>query len=296
MTDFRLKVFLSVAHHLSFTRASKELYISQPAISKHIQELESDFKVRLFERQGNRISLTSAGKQLVQHAEDIMLKYKELEYAMHQLHGDLVGELRLGASTTISQYILPPLLARFAELHPKVKLSLISGNTREIEEALENHSIDMGFIEGISRRNHLRYTPFLEDELSVIASAKAEIPLLIPADELVHYPLILREQGSGTLDVIQQELALHQIHIKDLQVPLYLGSTESIKLYIENSNALGIVSTRSVSSDIQRGLLKVVQIKGIQFRRELCFVALQGELSSLPAVFVDFVNQYKKKL
>ena len=296
MADFRLKVFLSVAHHLSFTAASKELYISQPAISKHIQELESDFKVRLFERKRNRISLTNAGKLLVEHAEELMLKYQNLEYAMHQLHGDLVGELRLGASSTIAQYILPPLLAQFAKLHPKVKLSLMSGNTKEIEEAIENHDIDLGFIEGTSRRNHLKYSAFIDDELIVISSTQSIIPPIITASELTTLPVILREQGSGTLDVIQVELNKHNIHIKDLYVPLYLGSTESIKLYVANSEALGIVSIRAVQDDIQHGLLRVIQIQGVEFKRELCFISLQGELSPLPSIFMDFVYQYKKKL
>lgn len=296
MADFRLRVFLSVAHHLSFTAASKELYISQPAISKHIQELESDFKVRLFERKRNRITLTTAGKLLVQHAEEIILKYQELEYAMHQLHGDYVGELRIGASSTIAQYILPPLLAQFAQIHPKVKLSLISGNTKLIEEAIENHDIDLGFIEGTSRRTHLKYSSFIDDELILISSTHSDIPSIISSTELTKYPVILREQGSGTLDVIQAELSKHQIHIKDLQVPLFLGSTESIKLYVANSDALGIVSTRAIQSDIQRGLLRIIQIQGMEFKRELCYISQQGELSPLSSMFVNFVNQYKKKL
>ena len=160
MADFRLKVFLTVAKHLSFTKASQELYISQPAISKHIQELESDFKTRLFERKGNSILLTISGELLVKHAEEIVDQYQQLEYAMHQLHGDFVGELKLGASTTIAQYVLPPILARFTEVHPKVKVSLISGNSREIEEAVEAHRIDLGLIEGIYRRSSLKYTSF----------------------------------------------------------------------------------------------------------------------------------------
>ena len=114
MTDFRLKVFLSVANHLSFTKASQELFISQPAISKHIQELESDFETRLFERRGNSIALTASGELLIKHAEELMEQYQHLEYAMHLLHGDYVGELKLGASTTIAQYVLPPILARFS--------------------------------------------------------------------------------------------------------------------------------------------------------------------------------------
>ncbi|WP_018109699.1 LysR family transcriptional regulator [Bacteroides propionicifaciens] len=296
MTDFRLKVFLSVAHHLSFTKASKELFISQPAISKHIQELESDFKARLFERKSNSIALTLAGKLLLQHAEGIIDKYKELEYAMHQLHGELVGELKLGASSTISQYVLPPLLAKFTSLNPQIKVSLLSGNTREIEDALENHEIDLGFIEGNYRRSHLKYTLLLADELVLIANPQAKIGSKIKLEDLCQYPLVLREQGSGTLDVIQEVLESGHIYLKDLNIPLHLGSTESIKLFVQNSDALGIVSVRAVQSDILLGRLREVRIENVAFNREFCQVSLQGESSGLSVEFMKFVDKYKDKL
>ncbi len=298
MSDFRLKVFLSVAKHLSFTKAAKELFISQPAISKHIQELESDFKVTLFERKGNSISLTSAGELLVIHAEELMQQYQQLEFDMHQLHGDFVGELRIGASTTISQYVLPPILARYLEAFPRVKLSLFSGNSREIEDALENHRIDIGFIEGISRRTTLKYIPFLKDSLVVIASsAKARrMPDRLAVADIYDYQLILREQGSGTLDVIEKSLSSAQVKLRNLNVPLYLGSTESIKLFVQNSNSLGIVSTRAVQNELAAGKLKQVQVEGLDVDREFCFVTLHGEQSELSNKFIRFASQYKEKL
>ena len=106
MSDFRLKVFQSVAKNLSFTKASQELFVSQPAITKHIQELETCYQTRLFERQGSKISLTEAGELLLKHSEKILDDYKQLEYEMHLLHDEYIGELKLGASTTIAPYIL----------------------------------------------------------------------------------------------------------------------------------------------------------------------------------------------
>lgn len=104
MSDFRLKVFQSVAKNLSFTKASQELFVSQPAITKHIQELEAAYQTRLFDRQGSRISLTEAGKLLLEHCERILEDYKRLEYEMHLLHNEYTGGLKLGASTTVAQY------------------------------------------------------------------------------------------------------------------------------------------------------------------------------------------------
>ena len=163
MSDFRLKVFRSVAKNLSFTKASQELFVSQPAITKHIQELEAAYQTRLFDRQGSRISLTESGNLLLEHCERILEDYKRLEYEMHLLHNEYPGGLKLGASTTIAQYVLPPLLASFIGKFPQVSLSLLNGNSREIEAALQEHRIDLGFVEGVFRLPNIRYTTFLED-------------------------------------------------------------------------------------------------------------------------------------
>lgn len=160
MSDFRLKVFRSVAKNLSFTKASQELFVSQPAITKHIQELEAAYQTRLFDRQGSRISLTESGNLLLEHCERILEDYKRLEYEMYLLHNEYTGGLKLGASTTIAQYVLPPLLASFIGKFPQVSLSLLNGNSREIEAALQEHRIDLGFVEGVFRLPNIRYTTF----------------------------------------------------------------------------------------------------------------------------------------
>ena len=240
MSDFRLKVFQSVAKNLSFTKASQELFVSQPAITKHIQELEACYQARLFDRQGNKISLTEAGKLLLEHSERILDAYKRLEYEMHLLHGDYIGELKLGASTTIAQYVLPPLLGNFIRKFPQVDLSLLNGNSREIETALQEHRIDLGLVEGIFRLPNLKYTTFLDDELVAIvhAQSKLSLPDEITPEDLQHIPLVLRERGSGTLDVFERALLQHSIKLSSLNVLMYLGGTESIKLFLEKRWAI----------------------------------------------------------
>ena len=156
MSDFRLKVFHSVAQNLSFTKASQELFISQPAITKHIQELESTYQTRLFDRQGGKISLTESGQLLLEHCERILDEYRKLEYEMHLLNNEYTGELRLGASTTIAQYFLPQILAEFTNRYPNLHLSMTSANTQAIEHALLCHDIDLGLVEGIVRLPELK--------------------------------------------------------------------------------------------------------------------------------------------
>ena len=295
MSDFRLKVFQSVAKNLSFTKASQELYISQPAITKHIQELETAYQARLFDRQGGKISLTEAGNLLLEHCERILEDYKRLEYEMHLLHNEYTGELKLGASTTIAQYVLPPLLASFINKFPQVNLSLLNGNSRDIEIALQEHRIDLGLVEGIFRLPNLRYTTFLEDELVAVTRTGSKLPIgeEITPEELLQIPLVLRERGSGTLDVFERALQKHNIKLSSLQVLMYLGSTESIKLFLEHTDCMGIVSVRSVSRELYAGKLKVVDIRNMPLLRDFSFAQPQGQESGLSQVFMQFAKHYK---
>ncbi|WP_308551349.1 LysR substrate-binding domain-containing protein [uncultured Mediterranea sp.] len=293
MSDFRLKVFQSVARNLSFTKASQELFISQPAITKHIQELESTYQTRLFDRQGGKISLTESGQLLLEHCERILEEYRKLEYEMHLLHNQYTGELRLGASTTIAQYVLPPMLGTFISKFPQVELSLLNGNTREMEAALQEHRIDLALVEGVTRLPNLRYTPFLEDELVVVVRTGSRLPVddEITPQQLARLPLVLRERGSGTLDVFERAMLQHNIKLSTLHVLMYLGSTESIKLFLEHTDCLGVVSIRSVSRELYAGRLRVVEVKGLEMKREFNFAQLQGQESGLSQVFMQFARR-----
>lgn len=298
MSDFRLKVFRSVAKNLSFTKASQELFVSQPAITKHIQELESAYQTRLFDRQGNKISLTESGKLLLEHCDRILEDYKRLEYEMHLLNNEYTGELRLGASTTIAQYVLPPLLARFIKKFPQVNLSLMNGNSREVETALQEHRIDLGLVEGVHRSPNLKYTSFLEDELVAVVHAKSKLPIpdeLAPED-LTNIPLVLRERGSGTLDVIERALSQHNIKLSALHVLIYLGSTESIKLFLESTDCMGIISIRSICKELAAGTFRVVELKETSMLRDFCFVHQQGQESGLVSAFMQFAMHHSRTL
>lgn len=288
--DFRLTVFVSVARHLNFTRAAGELHISQPAISRHIRELESTYKTQLFERTGNTVRLTRAGETLLRYAESILETYRNLQLEMNLLTGNFSGELRVGASTTIAQYILPPLVARFISLFPDVRLTLTSGNTEQIEQALESHKIDIGLVEGAHRKPSLRYTAFQKDELALVTGSANKIGEEISVEELSSLPLVLREAGSGTLEVIEQALAAHDKKLSQMNILLQLGSTESIKLFIENSPAVfSIVSISAVTKELMSDKLKVVEVTGLQLEREFSYVVAQGAHSEIQERFLRFL-------
>lgn len=254
MDDFRLRVFITAAKTLNFTKCAEQLFISQPAVSKHIGELESRYKVQLFERSGSRLALTEAGRVMLEHAERIADGYRRLQYEMDLFTDRLGGELKVGASTTIAQYVLPQVLARFTARFPEVKVSLASGNSEQVEAALARHDTDLGLVESSARHPGFHYEPFIPDELVLIASTKGRYGRCdqVTLAELQTVPLVLRESGSGTLEVISKYLAAADVRLASLRVVMQLGSTESIKSFVRNSDAMAIVSVASIVDELQR--------------------------------------------
>lgn len=292
MDDFRLRVFITAAKTLNFTKCAEQLYISQPAVSKHIGELESRYKVQLFERSGSRLALTEAGRVMLEHAERIADGYRRLQYEMDLFTDRLGGELKVGASTTIAQYVLPQVLARFTARFPEVKVSLASGNSEQVEAALARHDTDLGLVESSARHPGFHYEPFIPDELVLIASTKGRYGRCdqVTLAELQTVPLVLRESGSGTLEVISKYLAAADVRLASLRVVMQLGSTESIKSFVRNSDAMAIVSVASIVDELRSGELRIIDIEGCTIRREFSFCWPEGRSDALAARFVEFAR------
>ena len=296
MLDFRLNVFYTVAKRLNFTKAAAELFITQPAVTKHIKELESRFKVSLFERSGNKkISLTPAGETLLEYTTQLLNTYRELEYDMNMLVNKHSGILHIGASNTVAQYIIPPVLAQFHKKFKDIQVVLLTGNTQEIEKELLNKSIEIGVVEGLIHNPQIKYEAFLQDEV-VLVSAISN-PLIkkdtIKPDELKNYPLLMREPGSGTLDVIAHALKPFGIKLSDLQVEMQLGGSESIKSYLLHSNCLAFLSIHSILKELKNNECRVIDIKGLTIQRQFHFILPHGQFSSLAELFIRFARNYK---
>lgn len=292
MDDFRLKVFITAARTQSFTRTAECLFISQPAVSKHVGELESRYKVQLFARRGSRLELTEAGRTLLAAAERVADDYRRLQYEMSLCIGEAEGELRLGASTTVAQYLLPSVLAGFGSRFPEVSVSLVSGNSGQIERALEEHEIDLGMVESVSRSQGLHYTFCTSDELVLIARTGGRYVRTetVTPEELKRIPLVLRENGSGTLEVIAAALAGAGIRLSQLNAVMRLGTTEGIKRFVRNSDAMAIVSVISVVDELRSGVLRIVDIEGLSLRREFSFVHAEPDPQPLARKLIDFTR------
>ncbi|ANH80802.1 transcriptional regulator [Niabella ginsenosidivorans] len=294
MFDFRLQVFRAVAKRLNFTRASEELFISQPAVTKHIRETERHFKTKLFERSGSKIALTPAGELLLQHTEELFALYRKMELELSSFTQHHKGKLRVGASTTIAEYLLPPALAAFKKSFKDVSVVLSGGNTEHIEQLLQKNEIDFGMIEGQPKSGLFKYTPFIKDEIVLVAAAKNPIAKKqqISLKELQVIPLALREPGSGTLEVIAKHLKSRHIRLSQLNREIQLESSESIKSYIAHSQAASFLSIHTILKELNSGELVIIDVQGLEIERHFQFVQLQSGAAAIPGFFIKFINHY----
>jgi DNA-binding transcriptional LysR family regulator len=293
LDNFRMVVFRAVAEQLSFRKAGEELYLTQPAVSLQIKALEEDLGVQLFDRTGTRIALTAAGQVLLDYSLQVHALLAQAEQDIAALSGDHAGQLALGASTTIAQYVLPRLLGAFRRAQPRVHPTLISGNTEQIVAALEQQKIELGFIEGPARSRDVKTEPFLEDELVLIASAAHEWAerASVPCSEIAATPLLMRERGSGTRRVVEMALDRQGVKRSSLQIVMELDSTEAIKSAVEAGLGIGFVSRWALAKDLRLGsTFKIVEVEGLRILRNFLITYAKGpEPQGLAQEFRRFV-------
>ena len=277
LENFRIRVFRAVAHHLNFSRAAEELLLTQPAVTQQIKALEEEFGVPLFDRGGGRISLTPAGKALLPFADRMKTFSEEALSAVAEGSGQQVGELALGASQTISQYLLPNLIARFREIHPRMKVTARSGNSDEMLEALLERNIHLALIEGPEHRKDLHIQPFMEDHMVLVVPSGHEwADQEIEVDALRKQPLLVREFGSGSRRVVEQALVQAGVKTKDLNVSMELDSTEGLLNGVEAGLGVTFVSRWAVRNQLALGTVKLARVRGLKLARQFSFAYPAG--------------------
>ena len=295
MLSVRHEIFLEVANHLSFSKASQTLFISQPAISKHIKALEDFYKTILFVRKGSNIVLSEAGKMLDKRLREAKQIQKQLEFEMSTLKDQFLakGQLKLGASTTVALYILPKVLSSFHQTFPGVQISLLNRNTDTIVKALLDQDIDVGIVEGKNKISSILYQPFMTDEVVAVCSAKSSIAKRssLNIEDLRHLPIALREQGSGTLAALKYALQKHHIKLSELKVGIRLAGTEALKNFLREDYCLGFLPRRSVVRELESGELVAVKIDKLQIIRDFFFIQRQGaDNDGLNKAFIRFAK------
>lgn len=297
MLSIRHEIFIEVASQLSFSKAAQVLFISQPAISKHIKSLEEQYKTTLFERKGNSIVLTAAGKMLFERLQQAKHIQKQLEFEIstHQNQFKAKGQLKLGASTTVALYIIPKVLSEFHQKYPDIKISLLNRNTDTIVKALLDHDIDVGVVEGNKKINSIVYHPFMTDEVIAVCSAKSPIAKKgsLSIQDLKNLPVALREQGSGTLSALKSSLQKNNFKLSELDVSVRLAGTEALKNFLKEDTCLGFLPRRALLKELRDGELVAVKIEKLHIIRDFYFIQRQGtENDGLSKAFIKFAKMH----
>lgn len=263
MSDRRLKVFHTVAKLLSFTKAAEALHMTQPAVTFQVRQLEEYFNTRLFDRTHNKVSLTPAGERVSEFAERIFDLYSEMENTVRDLTGEVSGALTIGASTTIAEYMLPALLGEFKIQYPDINLRLKVSNSEGIVSMVEHNVIDLGVVESPVSNKNLIVEVCYDDQLVVITAPDHELAQRggkVKASEIVRYPFVSREEGSGTREVIMQYFLDQKINPGDLNFSLELGSPESIKGAVEAGMGITIISRSIIGKELKLNTLCELQL------------------------------------
>ncbi len=286
-----LRVFLKVADLEHITHASEELNLTQPAVTKIIQSLEHETQIELVERQGRRIVLTDAGRVLQRYARQIFALEREVEDTLALLRDVDLGEVAIAANTTAGVYLLPPIIARFRTRYPQVSLNITILNSREIIEGTLDWTLDFGLVEGDTSQLPpvLSARVFAQDSLVLIVSPEhrwCKVDVLQP-EELAHPELVLREQGSGIREVIEQELLRKGVRMQPL---LTLTDNEAIKQMVIHGVGAAIVSFLSVQRELAAGDLVQIALADLNLIAQLSFIQrTDKQLSRAALAFYDLL-------
>ncbi len=294
MNLYHLRVFLTVAEHEHITRASEELILSQPAVTKIIQHLEQETGLELIERHGRRIVLTQAGKVLHGYARRLFALEREMEDALSVMQDVEIGNITLAANTTTGVYFLPPVVAQFRERYPQVILHITILNSHEIIEQIMNWILDFGLVEGdpATLPPGVETQVFARDELVLVVAPTHRWNGLriIKPEVLGDKELLLREQGSGIREVIEHALLQQTVRITPL---LTLTDNEVIKQMAMSGVGAAILSAFAVRRELASGELVRIPIEGIDLRPQLTLVKRSDKhLSRAAQAFCSLLQHF----
>lgn len=292
VTFRQLEIFIAVVETKQVTRASKKLFLTQSAVSLALGELENQLGGALFDRHGRSLFLNDRGRYLLPLAREIVSKISNVCALMNEKEGKLVGTLNLVASSTIGNYVLPYLISAFEKMHPDVIFHMRVHNTQTAEKLLVERKVDLGFVEGEVNNEQIKVTPWFMDELFLVASPDQvgnEGQVCARSGDLRKYKWVLREEGSGTIQIFKRKLGENVV---DLDVIMQLGHTEAIKNALKAGSGVGCLSNLAVCHEIEDGTLKRIVVDGVDLRRQLSVIQHKDKVSTrLMNEFLRFCSE-----
>ncbi|MFQ6019659.1 MAG: LysR substrate-binding domain-containing protein [Dehalococcoidia bacterium] len=295
MNLHQLRIFYTVAKHLSFSVAAEELFMTQPAVSQQVKALERHLNMKLFERAGHKLFLTEAGEAIQENALVILTAQEEIERVIAELRGSSRGRFVLGANTTGGMYIVPNIVRAFREVHPEAELTLHVESTNRICERVMQNMVDIAVVTGPLQDRRFVVRDLCQDELLLIVSPShpfASRPSVSLAD-LAAEPFILPEPGSRTRLLVDQ--AFTERGFK-LRVTMQLAGTEAVKKAAEANLGVAMVSRHAIQRELSLGVLKSVEIDGLTLYRPIHMLYRKGkQFSPLARSFLTFAMEYASR-
>lgn len=270
----QLEAFVQVSESGSFSKAAKELFLTQPTISAHISSLEKELNVRLFIRNTKEVSLSDDGKDLYRYAKQITDLEKAIEERFYMDSDDGKHFITIAASTIPAQYLLPKVLMCYRERYPKEQIKIMETDSSEVVTQVVDHMVDVGFTGTVLEKKHCKYIPFYKDELAVITPDTPEYRILKEQnrddiDWIKRKPLILREEGSGTRKEAEKQLKNAGISMEDLDIVASIANQETIKKSVKQG--MGITVLSRLAAEDEDGLL-IFPIPGVDEGRDINLV------------------------
>ena len=293
MADRRLQVFFAVAKHGSFTRAADSLFMTQPAVTFQIKQLEEHFNCRLFERQHQRIALTPAGDLVFEFAEKILALSDEMEGRVAELTGQMGGTLDIGASTTLGEFILPSVLSQFNELFPQVHLRMVVGNSEQIQTSVLEGALDIGLIDCPNQTKSFLAEAIGKETLAVVCAKSYPLAGMdtVKAAELPEYEYVSREPGSGTRECVEAYLKANGMSQDQLKTVMELGSPEALKNVVQTGLGFALMSPAVVRRELERGDLVALELEPPIQRQFLLILPKERFRSRTISAFCDYVKR-----
>lgn len=272
MQDFRMETFLAVCRNMNFTKTAKELNITQPAVSQHIHYLEQHYGVPLFSHKGKKIILTEAGEILKNSA----LTMKHDEFHMKQRMEQTINGTRsysFGATLTVAEYMTAENLCRFISTHPDSHIQMLVGNTKELLRKLDTGELDFAIVEGDFPK--IEYDYFLystEEYVAAAAPEKARLYHGRPVNSLLPEFLLVREEGSGTREILEQYLKNHGLSLADFSNLNEIGNINVLKRIITAGQGISFLYRAAIKQEEADGKLEVIELKDFKLTHEIMFI------------------------
>lgn len=291
MDIHQLKIFISVFRNRSFSKASKELFLTQPTISEHIKTLEEELDCKLFDRFARGIIPTKEAEILYEHALEVIEKMESLKDSVQKIKTAPSGSLFIGASSIPGTYILPGLVASFKKNYPEISIQIDVSDSKCVIEDLLSGKLLIGVVGTKINNSKIEYTDFMNDELVIGAPQFIEKSIIEPS-EIFEYPFIMREEGSGTRKEMEKWLSKMGIDLGKLKIVCVLGSTDAIKQAIKNGLGISILSIHAVKDEMECRSLKILRIKNCEMKRNF-YIATHTKrtLPFVYKIFYEFLKQ-----